>query len=95
MAGPADLWKALETAVRTPADPLPVDRLLPPPEEQAARYLARRDPPAPPEPDPAEDPAAETGLLEIPEHPPARPADVEAELRARLGSTGLAELDDV
>jgi hypothetical protein len=100
-----ELWTALEVAVRTPAEPLPVDAFLPDPREEVLRVMEERarskrtvtaetPPAALSHDDSFQEIVEQTEMIEP--SPPANDAgSLEEELRSKLSGNSFADLDDV
>jgi hypothetical protein len=99
-----DLWDALELAVRTYQQELPVDSFLPPPDQRAWKQPVEKKEAALPDQD--QEPAAAPGddywepmveELEIEMSCPTSEDNdsLDDELRNQLSGKSLAELDDV
>jgi hypothetical protein len=101
-----ELWAALERAVRTYTESLPVDAFLPDPEDQVARLMQKRAEKIKPvhveeeqefviQEDSLQEIVDETEILENPPAPVNESKDLDAELRSQLSGNDFAELDDM
>lgn len=100
-----DLWAALELAVRTHAETLPVDAFLPDPKQVVSRLMRERAEKRRPAPvaEAPETPSHDESFQELveateiiePPTPVKEARSVEDELRSKLSGNSFAELDDV
>lgn len=109
--GKVDIWTALEIAVRTHAERLPVDAFLDRPEDRVASLMRQRAPKPEPAPvrnepvlleeDRIQEILDETEIIEPPRPVSEMPLAaneakaLEEELRNQLSGKSLTELDDI